>query len=394
MDVLDSDTRSLSEGIYGGETEDIIGKAPIWIVRYGTGSFLALCLLLLGGSFVIKYSDFADGVIQVETQRPASMIWLPSGARVVKLTHKSGDFVIKGDILAIVNSEAAINDVSKLTLLLHTDSLLSKKPFVEAEISRMNLGELSYISEMLQKGAPSHDSFGKIHARLKYNTGRVFEAEKGLYRNQEIMDSLAGMLKELSIQGNGSPNMDFKFDERKYEEMRKELFYFSLRLKAMLSKRSLSNFNYKDWISASRNELTTWYAEHTICAPTGGRITYQYDKAGNDEHSKGIRSFEISGTFGQDETVKAIFATKYSSEIPIGGTGYVFQSASFPIKKDTLLEVQVKSIRPSNDQNKMIVDLKPVRKFSTRQNIQLDPAGTVVIKLERKSLFQRFFGSM
>src|ERR1700722_11453723 len=203
MDVLDSDRGPLSEGIYSGETQDIIGKPPIWIVRYGTGLVLALCLLLLGGSFVIKYSDFAKGVIQEETPRPAAIIWLPRGAGVVKLLYRSGDLVNKGDVLAIVNSQAAIDDVSKLRLLLHTDSQLSKKPSVEAEISRMNLGELSYISEMLQQNTPSNSSFGKIHAKLKYNIAKVFEAEKELYRNDEIMDSLARILKELSIPDNG-----------------------------------------------------------------------------------------------------------------------------------------------------------------------------------------------
>ena len=106
--------------IYTEEVHDILSKPPSGIIRNGVTLIGIVIILLLAGSWFIKYPDKVTAAIKVSTsQVPASLIAKTSG----KITHlfvSNNQVVHKGDILAVIENNAEYSDVILLDSLLLT----------------------------------------------------------------------------------------------------------------------------------------------------------------------------------------------------------------------------------------------------------------------------------
>lgn len=140
---------------YEGHSEDIcdiISTPPSWLVRWGITIVLAIMLLLLFISAIIKYPDIVKTQVRINAANsPKAIVGKMSGG-IVKLLAKNGDHVERGQSIAWMESTA--NHEHVLGLLQQLNELNGK-------FSGKNIKSIAHID------APYHLRLGELQNRYQ-----------------------------------------------------------------------------------------------------------------------------------------------------------------------------------------------------------------------------------
>lgn len=115
----------LRDNFYSEEVQSIMGKAPSWVIRWG----ITVVSVIFGGIFLgcyfVKYPDVIISPAQITTYNPPVDLITRSEGLIDTLCVGDGDFVKRGDLIAILNNTADWNDLQflsdKLELLSRAD---------------------------------------------------------------------------------------------------------------------------------------------------------------------------------------------------------------------------------------------------------------------------------
>lgn len=127
------------------QVQEILGKTPNWMIRWGTSLVFAIIVLLLVGSAVIRYNDIITANIVVTSKNPPLYLKARSSGRLNQVMVTANQKVKQGQLLAEIENTANLEDIlylkRQLTLarkepLLSLDSLKNYYP------PNLNLGEV------------------------------------------------------------------------------------------------------------------------------------------------------------------------------------------------------------------------------------------------------------
>lgn len=100
------------------EVQDILGRPPQWIIRWGISVVSAIIGILLIGSGFVKYPDTISCPASVFTiNLPVHLVARSTGKIDTLLVHEASN-VRKGDILAILENPANYRDAKRIKILL------------------------------------------------------------------------------------------------------------------------------------------------------------------------------------------------------------------------------------------------------------------------------------
>lgn len=129
------------------EIEEILGKAPNWIIRRGITIIFTVILLIFIGSCIFKYPDIINSTVVITSENvPATIVAKTSG----KITHifvKDNEHVKKNDYIAVIENTANDKHVKEINEKLDTlkpylsDFNISKIRSIDFEQS-YSLGDL------------------------------------------------------------------------------------------------------------------------------------------------------------------------------------------------------------------------------------------------------------
>lgn len=171
-----------------GEIDEILGKAPGGLVRWGIGVFFCVILLIIGGSWFFKYPDMITASIEITGNMPPAEVKAKVNGKMETLFVQNNQKVTKNQVLGIIENPADFSVVAALKQLLDSLSgqkqkaIMAGKTFVPVPIGR--LGELqSHYSAMLT--AQSHlTSFTEIrYHHNKIEAARIQLADHALLYN-------------------------------------------------------------------------------------------------------------------------------------------------------------------------------------------------------------------
>ncbi|MEM8883485.1 MAG: biotin/lipoyl-binding protein, partial [Planctomycetota bacterium] len=117
------------------QVQEILGRTPNWMIRWGTTLVFAIVALLLLGSAVISYNDIIPAQIVITSKNPPIYLKARSSGRLTKVLVQANQKIKKGDLLAEIENTAQLKDIIYLrknlldenTLIFSLDSL--KKTF-------------------------------------------------------------------------------------------------------------------------------------------------------------------------------------------------------------------------------------------------------------------------
>ena len=93
------------------EFQEVLGRMPSWMLRWGMGLLAVVVVLLLAGSALFSYPDTVSTAFTLTTQAPPAYLPSKTGGRIERLYVRNGQAVKRGDCLATLESTARTEDV-------------------------------------------------------------------------------------------------------------------------------------------------------------------------------------------------------------------------------------------------------------------------------------------
>ncbi len=129
------------------EIDEILGKTPNRIIRWGVSLIFLIVLILLIGSWFFKYPDFISSTIEITTTNPPADVKAKVSGKIDSIFVANNEIVKSSQILAIIETPANYEHIKLLSILLDSISTaLNKKDSIRPPENLMNkplnLGEL------------------------------------------------------------------------------------------------------------------------------------------------------------------------------------------------------------------------------------------------------------
>lgn len=283
------------------EVQEIMGRMPSWLLRYGiTLAGVILCLLILGAYF-IKYPDKVYARVDISSNNPPVKIIAEKGGRIKTICVKQNDSVAKDAILLVMNNAADYNDItmlkSKLLAQLPQDASTASVPRNQYRLGNMqnsyedlltSIDDLhlfisndnSYLNvAQLERQVRENDNLSRQLAanetRVKENAAidrRDFETSQTLYEKKVITenDYLQAKKRWLDQQTNLNANRNsIVSNELKASELRKNILDIrQQREKSLFEAKRKVSLNMKTMLQL----IEEWERVNIIRTPVAGRV--------------------------------------------------------------------------------------------------------------------------
>ena len=106
--------------IYSEPVSEIMGHPPGRILRRGNTIILAVFLLLVLFSWLIKYPDTIPAPVEITTVNPPITLVSKISGRIKNLYVKDKDEISAGQLIAVMETAASIDDMKKLQMIVDT----------------------------------------------------------------------------------------------------------------------------------------------------------------------------------------------------------------------------------------------------------------------------------
>jgi len=102
------------------EIQEILGVVPPWVIRWGSLTLAIVFIGLIGGTIWFKYPDRITSQLTLTTLNPPVVMNARQNGRIELLTIGDTNSVIKGQLLAVLESSARIADILEVdSLMVH-----------------------------------------------------------------------------------------------------------------------------------------------------------------------------------------------------------------------------------------------------------------------------------
>jgi HlyD family secretion protein len=181
------------------EIEDILGRSPRGITRWGITFLLLILAALLAGSWFFSYPDLIPAEVEVTSENPPAFVAAKATAKLERLLVEDKQMVDSGQYLAILENPAIYIDVFELKSIL--DSLEPLVRMYDLSVidtawfnRELTLGELQpYYMELISRiqdysNYQELDYYNKKIKSLKDELWMYNELVKRLTDQQTILD--------------------------------------------------------------------------------------------------------------------------------------------------------------------------------------------------------------
>ncbi|WP_269517555.1 HlyD family efflux transporter periplasmic adaptor subunit [Alteromonas sp. BMJM2] len=301
--------------------EDIVGRAPSWIVKSGTALLFSVFSILLVLTWFIKYPDTIDAPIILTSKKPPVELLSRVDARIVSMFVVDEQLVDKGTPLLLLDSDVNLQDVLRLESALvklrasFSDNSIERfseyttgrtafgqlQPSVKNLFNAVNQYMLFIQSRSLENQIISNKTLLKryisLHEQLqskKKTQLRKLSIEKNNYnRNKELIDrgviaqSSLVSLENRFLDRNLSLddlNIQLELNRVKQEEISSDTLQTSIKLEEQ--KRTFL-FNIEQALLGLESEITAWKRDYLVVAPIAGKVSFANYWSSNQQIQRG-----------------------------------------------------------------------------------------------------------
>lgn len=165
------------------EVQELLGKTPHWLLRWGSTLALLVLSLLGGGAYLVRYPDLVRATIKLTASNAPKAVLTRTDGRLVRLFVRDGDTVPVGQVLGYLESTARHADVLRLSRQLAQAWALASRGELDA-LPRLNLSNYGQLGELQSAYQPFEQA--QIHLRAYLANG--FYSQKKAMLRQDIRD--------------------------------------------------------------------------------------------------------------------------------------------------------------------------------------------------------------
>ncbi|MBS1599967.1 MAG: HlyD family efflux transporter periplasmic adaptor subunit [Bacteroidetes bacterium] len=96
------------------EIDDIIGKPPHWLIRWGIGIFFFVLILVIALSALVRYPETIITSFKISSTKATENIVPETGGKIARLFVKEGSYVHTNDTLFILKTGTGTNGNGQL----------------------------------------------------------------------------------------------------------------------------------------------------------------------------------------------------------------------------------------------------------------------------------------
>ena len=226
--------------------EDIIGRKPNWLIRFGIGGLLLILLSLLFTAWFVKYPDVIKAEVYISTPNPPIDLVSPINAQIDSIFYYNRkEIIAKGSPLILLKSTAEFSKIEQLKFFLNQ---LSHDSIFEQNIKFKSISELGELQPNSNKLVSLIEEFNE-HFNHKPFEKRINYLKKIILNNEKSYHSIKKQLNhELNDFELVSKNMlraDILFEkgvisEVNYEEEKQGFISKEILLEKYISKTNVS----------------------------------------------------------------------------------------------------------------------------------------------------------
>jgi multidrug efflux pump subunit AcrA (membrane-fusion protein) len=113
-----------TNNIRSTEVQEILGRAPSWMLSWGISAIFIIIAMLLIGSWYISYPDVIQAPVLITSNNPPVTIVANATGRITQLEVHNKQHVKAGELIAIIDNTANYTQAQQLIQLVDSASLL------------------------------------------------------------------------------------------------------------------------------------------------------------------------------------------------------------------------------------------------------------------------------
>lgn len=300
------------------EIQEIIGNPPGWILRWGISVVAIGVGIFFVLAWMIKFPDILEAPVRITTENPAIRIVSKINGKIVKLFIEDQDTVKRGEILALMESDANWNDIIRLrktilecektedVLTLHIPKNLSVGP-IQANYTQLvqQINDLQYLLDQtydqlkLSSVSNQIDYFRKLNQGLEAQI-KILSQEAGIMedrykRNQDLYNSGVISLQDLKDLEVRYLQYQRELESTKTQRVSNQVTIEKLRSEKAEIQRSRSDglalrkLAIEELCRQIKSDIESWENTYLITSPIDGQIAmskiwsrYQFIEANTD----------------------------------------------------------------------------------------------------------------
>lgn len=285
------------------EVQEILGKIPNIITRWG----ISFVLLALSGLIVVagilKYPELVKAEVTLTTNKPPVPVVAKISGNIQELFVQENDSVAQGQLLGIIQNTTNKNNLDTIEHLLnqflnnpvegtdisfpespalgrlqvsYSDFLANYKDFQFFDTENINKESANYIEEQLLQIEKMNDG---LKTQIKDCQSELVIAQKNLSADRELLNK--GIISQRAYQDTEAAyyqkkgncenlNMQFSSNNVRIQELRMQIF-------GLLSGDKESAMGKFTRLRESANQLSSeinlWKEQFLIIAPVDGRVS-------------------------------------------------------------------------------------------------------------------------
>lgn len=420
-----------SSDYHSEEVQEILGKPPAWLIRWGITLMFLVILVFFALAFFIRYPDIISAEILITSVNPPIELVARSSGKI-RFLVKDNSFVKKNTAVAYIENAALWEDIQQLSHSLSFGSLSrfigeSRTTVIHEELqlgelqdayenrlkARENLFHFIQLEQStkqirhIQRQIEQYKNLNKnlLHQnQLMYRelqlTQKRFQIDSGLYSQKVITPldldkSEAGLLQQARL----LKNTEAVVLQNYLSTSQLENQIHDLQIQYEDKKHQLT-IEVQNAYKNLQSEWKQWQASYVIKSPVSGRVTFlQYWK-----DNQFVRSEEAILTVVPANNKQYLG----KMELPVANSGKVkkgqkvlIRLANYPSEQYGKLEGRVQNISlvtaqssQKQGRNYVISVLLPKGLYTNyRKNLPLkaDLQGQADIITEERSLLERLF---
>lgn len=407
------------------QVQEILSYVPHVLVRWGSALIAITIVLMLVGSYFIKYPEVIPASVLVQSTTPATKIVARTGGRIdIKISNNTR--VKEGALLAVIENPARTNDILRAVHIADSIRRLPDDSLQNPILPQLILGSaqqayLNFADKYRQAVYRLRDEFSNERienvrsqlASISQVMVKVSQQKEVISKELKLVETEYERSKKLFQQGVISQaefekqSSNFLSKQRQVDDLdlsyinnkikREEYVKLLIDLEEKVKEQTLAiKSDLYQSVSYLKVSINEWYYQYALVAPNDGLLSYYRFYGERELVNPGDPVFAI---ISEDKGIQVW------AEVPLVGAGKIevgqrvnIKLQSYPYKEYGMLVGEVEAITalPNNNAYRLLIHLPNGRK--TTYNVELafkeEMTGLGEVLTKELSLFDRIFNEL
>ncbi|MBN2649443.1 MAG: HlyD family efflux transporter periplasmic adaptor subunit [Prolixibacteraceae bacterium] len=415
--------------IHSEEVQDIMGRIPGSLLRWGLTILFLIFMMLIVGSYFFKFNEIVSAPMLITTSNPPAPLTTKTSGRINKWYVSDGQKVCKGEYIALINNPAQVADVLKLEQIADsiTNANLSEVVFLTFLSDDLVLGDMQTIYDAFLKNWRGYRDYLNNHfllRKIELHNDEMLKYEQNYnlsLQQKELIESEFELAKkkyaryeDLIIKGGISES---ELDNAKSSLIQSERAYTSflaslktLEIGLIGQKRALLEMQEQhrnniiqfeteivENIRTIKNSITSWRSNYLLISPINGVVTLTKFWSENHVVSAGERLATIVPEGNQTIICRALVSSSGVGKVEPGQKVNI-KLSGYPYMQYGMLQGAIRTVSLVPESDGYIVEISlqkgMVSNYKERLKLIQEMEGTAEIITQRRRLIFRFINPL